>query len=148
MEAASSGKATRRAGLRAAAAEGAGPGCPAPSGRRSSPARGGQRRQRGPAQRPAAPDALPGCLVHWLACPQAYREARPASNAAADTDEQHSAGAAPPPLCDTVYQSLASAHVALQSARGRAGAGAGPGRPTPAVAREPGPPLRSVVGVG
>ena len=48
-----------------------------PSGRRSSPARGGRRRQRGPAQRPAAPGALPVCLVHWLARPQAYRKARP-----------------------------------------------------------------------
>lgn len=49
----------------------------------------------------------------------------PASNAAGGTDEQHSAAAAPPPLCDTAYQSFASAHVALQSARVRAGDGGG-----------------------
>lgn len=39
----------------------------------------------------------------------------------------------PRPLCATAYQSLASAHVTLQSERARTGAG--PGRPTPAVAR-------------
>lgn len=93
MEAASSGKASRRAGLRAAAAEGAGPGCPAPSGRRSSPARGGRRRQRGPAQRPAAPGPSPAVSSTGSPARRPTERRGPASNAAADTEEQHPAAA-------------------------------------------------------
>lgn len=98
VQAASSRNASRRAGLREAAAEGAGPGCPAPSGRHSSPARGGRRRQRGPVQRSAAPGALPA--VSFTRSPaRRPRERRgPASNARAGTDQQHSAAAAPRPF--------------------------------------------------
>lgn len=138
METVSSAKAARRAGIGAAAAtEGARP--------------GGQRRQRGPAQRPAALGALPirpACPHRLSSTPsptrRPVRRCGPASDAAASTEEQRSVVAAPPPLCDTAYQSLAGARVALQSA----GAGAGPVRRTPAGAREPGLLLRSVVVVG
>ena len=135
MEAVSSAKAARRAGIGAAAAtEGARP--------------GGQRRQRGPAQRPAALGALPIRPVcpHRLSSTtlpagRPVRRYGSASDAAAGTEEQCSVVPAPPPLCDTAYQSLAGARVALQSA----GTGAGPVLRTPAVARELGLLLRSVV---
>lgn len=116
----------------------------------------------GAAKRPAAtarPDSAardPGRPPHPAARPhrlsstrsparRSLRRRRPTSDAAAGTDEQRSAAAAAtPPLCDTAYQSLANARVALQSV----GSGAGPDRRMPAVARKPRLPSRSVVVVG
>ena len=111
----------------------------------------GQRQQRGPTQRPAALGALPirPARPHRLSSTRSparrsLRRRGPTSDAAAGTEGQRSAAAATPPLCDTAYQSLAGARVALQSV----GSGAGPDRRMPAVARKPRLPLRSVVVVG
>lgn len=113
VETVSSTKAAHRAGLGAAAAEGAQP---------------GQRQQRGPAQRPATLGALPiqPARPHRLSSTRSparrpLGRRGPTSDAAVGTDEQRSAAAATPPLCDTTYQSLADARVALQSV----GSGAG-----------------------
>lgn len=116
---------------------------------------GGEARRPATAARPGSAARGPGRPPHPARCPhqlsstpsptrRPVRRCGPASDAAAGTEEQRSVVAAPPPLCDTAYQSLAVARVALQSA----GAGAGPDRRTPAGARAPGLLLRSVVVVG